>query len=546
MTKTSDTHPLIINYVQVPYVNGTIGMTFCPGKKGQGFYSGAWNRDLGKDLSAIIDWSADALVSLVEDHEFDLLKVSDFKDQAQRSPFQWFHLPIVDVSVPCEKFEREWAHAGNEIRGILARGGKVVFHCRGGLGRTGLLAARLLVEFGLEPEEAIAQVRGARPGAIETKEQEQYIYECKSRNSRRTLDHYLGCLIGGAIGDSLGAAVEFDSLTEIRKKYGSDGIQKYAEAFGRVGAITDDTQMTLFSSEGLLRASTRASHKGIGPSFASCTYYAYRRWLVTQDELSDREVSMDGWLVKERGLYSRRAPGNTCLAALKDEERHTIGQNRPHNTSKGCGAVMRTAPSGLIFQSPYVCGILDSQARDEYAFENGRDLGYLTHGHPDGYWPAAFLAMLIGRIIDGDDVNKALDKTCAALEAQKSAGETLMAINNARRFASDSTFTPCPETIEKIGEGWVGEEALAIAIYCVLVAKDNFDYGIRLAVNHGGDSDSTGAITGNILGALLGRKAIDEKWLEQLELREVIEQFATDLFVGFQNDDEWWDKYPGH
>ena len=316
-----------------------------------------------------------------------MLKVSDFKDQVERSPFQWFHLPIVDVSVPCEKFEREWAHAGNEIRGILARGGKVVFHCRGGLGRTGLLAARLLVEFGLEPEEAIAQVRGARPGAIETKEQEQYIYECKSRNSRRTLDHYLGCLIGGAIGDSLGAAVEFDSLAEIRKKYGSDGIQKYAEAFGRVGAITDDTQMTLFSSEGLLRASTRASHKGIGPSFASCTYYAYRRWLVTQDELSDREVSMDGWLVKERGLYSRRAPGNTCLSALKDEEQHTIGQNRPHNTSKGCGAVMRTAPSGLIFQSPYVCGILDSQARDEYAFENGRDLGYLTHGHPDGYWP---------------------------------------------------------------------------------------------------------------------------------------------------------------
>lgn len=187
---------------------------------------------MGKDLSAIIDWSADALVSLIEDHEFDLLKVSDFKDRVQQSPLQWFHLPIVDVSVPCEKFEQAWAHEGNRIRGILARGGKVVLHCRGGLGRTGLLAARLLVEFGLEPRDAIKQIRGARPGAIETKEQEQYIYECKSRNFRRTLDHYIGCLLGGAIGDALGAAVEFDSLAEIRNKYGPDGIQKYAEAFG--------------------------------------------------------------------------------------------------------------------------------------------------------------------------------------------------------------------------------------------------------------------------------------------------------------------------
>ena len=304
MTKTSHTHPLIINSVQVPYVNGTIGMTFCPGKKGQGLYSGAWSRDLGKDLSAIIDWGANALVSLVEDHEFDLLKVSDFKDQVQCSKLQWFHLPIVDVSVPYEKFERAWVHEGNRIRGILARGGKVVLHCRGGLGRTGLLAARLLVEFGLEPEEAIKQVRASRPGAIETKEQEKHIYEYKSRNSRRTLDHYLGCLLGGAIGDALGAAVEFDSLADIRKKFGSDGIQTYAEAFGRVGALTDDTQMSLFSAEGLLRASTRASHKGIGSPFASCTYSAYRRWLVTQNELPENQVSMDGWLVKERGLYS--------------------------------------------------------------------------------------------------------------------------------------------------------------------------------------------------------------------------------------------------
>ena len=93
---------------------------------------------------------------------------------------------------------------------------------------------------------------------------------------------------------------------------------------------------------------------------------------------------------------------------------------------------------------------------------------------------------------------------------------------------------------------WVGEEALAIAIYCALVAGDDFDFGVRLAVNHGGDSDSTGAIAGNILGALLGRRSISDKWLEKLELRDAIEQVATDLFLGFQDGDEWWGKYPGH
>ncbi len=102
------------------------------------------------------------------------------------------------------------------------------------------------------------------------------------------------------------------------------------------------------------------------------------------------------------------------------------------------------------------------------------------------------------------------------------------------------------ETVEKLGEGWVGEEALAIAVYCALVAGDDFDLGIRLAVNHSGDSDSAGTIAGNILGALLGRKTIAERWLRQLELCQAIEQVATDLFLGFEDDDEWWRRYPGY
>lgn len=546
MAKTSDTHPLRIDSVKVPHASGLVGMTFCPGKKGEGLYAGTWNRDLDKDLSVISNWGTDALVTLVEDHELELLGVSDFRAKIETLDLKWLHLPIVDVSIPDERFENSWQSAGHEIRGILARGGKVVLHCRGGLGRTGLLAARLLVEFGMESALAVEQVRAARPGAIETKEQERHIYDYKVKSKRRTLDHYLGCLLGGAIGDALGAAVEFDALSDIRKKYGDVGIQFYAETFGRKGAITDDTQMTLFSAEGLLRACTRANHKGIGPSFLGVTYHAYRRWLATQDELTESAAHMDGWLVKTSELFSRRAPGNTCLTSLREDEAFSLDGHPSKNTSKGCGAVMRTAPVGLFMQSYYLCKVWDAQMRDDQSFEVGRDLGYLTHGHPSGYLPAAFLALLISRIISGDELDSALNKSYRALEVCQDADETRAAIDRARELAANPEVPPGPEAIAILGEGWVGEEALAIAIYCSIVAGDDFDFGVRLAVNHDGDSDSTGAITGNILGALLGRQAISDSWLEQLELREVIEQIAVDLFLGFQDGDDWWQKYPGY
>ncbi|MDD4091832.1 MAG: ADP-ribosylglycohydrolase family protein [Smithellaceae bacterium] len=107
------------------------------------------------------------------------------------------------------------------------------------------------------------------------------------------------------------------------------------------------------------------------------------------------------------------------------------------------------------------------------------------------------------------------------------------------------TIKAAPETIEKMGGGWVGEEALAISLYCALAAEGDFAKGVRLAVNHTGDSDSTGSITGNILGAMQGRAAIPAPWLEELELKDVIEEIAGDLFVLYDDGDPWRKKYPG-
>ena len=73
----------------------------------------------------------------------------------------------------------------------------------------------------------------------------------------------IGCLLGGAIGDALGAPIEFDSISEIRSQFGLNGLTHFAPAYGRTGAITDDTQMTLFSAEGLIRAQARWADRGL-------------------------------------------------------------------------------------------------------------------------------------------------------------------------------------------------------------------------------------------------------------------------------------------
>ena len=132
-------------------------------------------RDLSLDLDAIRDWGAAAVVTLVEPKELIMLRVEHLGDEVLRRGMSWFHLPIVDVSTPSEAFERQWDVAGNELRTLLRNSRDVLVHCRGGLGRAGTIAARLLVELGTEPQTAIRQVRAARPGAIETPEQERYV-----------------------------------------------------------------------------------------------------------------------------------------------------------------------------------------------------------------------------------------------------------------------------------------------------------------------------------------------------------------------------------
>jgi len=173
---TSETHPLRIDCVQPLNQPGRIGMTLCPGKQQQGGLSGHWARDLEADLAVIAGAGASTLVSLIEDHEFRTLRVEDLGEQAQRLGLEWLHLPIVDRGLPDSGFEQQWREwAGERLRQRLKAGELIVLHCMGGLGRTGTLAARLLVELGESPASAIERVRGARPKTIETERQEDYV-----------------------------------------------------------------------------------------------------------------------------------------------------------------------------------------------------------------------------------------------------------------------------------------------------------------------------------------------------------------------------------
>jgi len=176
--RTSESHPLQIATLNLAS-GARLGMTFCPGKYDLHAMTGAWQRNLDIDLKAVTAWDATALVTLMEDHELELLRVPDLGHKTAALGMQWFHLPIRDVSIPDASFEAAWKTQGPALLEHLTNAQGVAVHCRGGLGRTGLIAARLLIELGEQPARALSLVRQARPGAVETREQEEYVLELR-------------------------------------------------------------------------------------------------------------------------------------------------------------------------------------------------------------------------------------------------------------------------------------------------------------------------------------------------------------------------------
>ena len=360
----------------------------------------------------------------------------------------------------------------------------------------------------------------------------------------RDQDKFRGCLIGGAAGDALGYAVEFKQEKQIFSRYGEHGIMEY-ELKNGIAQISDDTQMTLFTATGLLVGTTCGIKSGCMGSYTDYIHLSYTDWLRTQEErfpLQDRDHH--SWLVNVPELFHPRAPGNTCITALHSGRCGSIEE--PINRSKGCGGVMRVAPIGLYFN--------DRNADIQKISRIGAEAAAITHGHVLGWLPAAALVQIIHEIAqNGDPVYDAVMKMMYIQDEMWPESEEKEFFLELMRKTVDlaSMDKNDLEAIHQLGEGWVAEETLAIAVYCALKYSGDFDKALITSVNHRGDSDSTGAVTGNILGTSLGLKGIPEKYTKNLELKEVIMEIADDLWQDYQlsgcddkhRDPVWMQKY---
>lgn len=350
--------------------------------------------------------------------------------------------------------------------------------------------------------------------------------------------------MAGAVGDALGYEVEFMSRQEILSSFGEYGITKFALNRDGKALVSDDTQMTLFTANGLLTGITmnRMEHSSYKPEIIIMA--AYLDWFYTQTRETGRHEQIT-WLRELPEMYHRRAPGNTCMSACAN----SIDHKEVVNDSKGCGGIMRVAPMALLVdRSPdlgrYYCSL-------EELAESGCYIAEQTHQHPLGFLPAGLLTVLLYKLLPltsaqaKANIDNVVSETLSILDViRKGKHEedklylkelTNKAVQLAHSDMSDA------DAIRELGEGWVAEETWAISLFCAIRHIDSVENAIIASVNHDGDSDSTGSVCGNIMGAIYGYEHIknrsifchDGKQLEDtIELSEIILALADDLASG--------------
>lgn len=484
MTRTSTSHPLEIAEVRLAGDVGKVGLTFCPGKIQQGAATGAWTRDLQLDLARITAWNAAAVVTLVEEHELAGLGVPQLGRAVRDAHILWYHLPIRDVGVPDEAWEDAWRIAGAELRAILRDGFHVLVHCKGGLGRAGMTASRLLIELGMAPGEAVSAVRAVRPGAIETAAQLDHVMtlapiaEGRPDNSPEAVrDRAVGAMLGLAVGDALGTTLEFcprDTRPRLVDMVGGGPFRL------QPGQWTDDTAMALALMDSLLAHPT-----------------------LDEADLINRFVQ---W--HEQGAYSCTGAcfdiGITTRGALaRWQETGDPFAGSVDPRSAGNGSLMRLAPVAIRhWNTP-------DSLRDVAARQSRT-----THGAPEAVDACITWAEVLANAIAG------LPR-----------GETMRL-----------TREPCAEAVAKIIAGsWRGKprdaihssgyviHSLEAALWCV-GRTGTFRDAVLLAANLGDDADTTAAITGQLAGALYGAAAIPEAWMSRLAWGGQIRATAERLF----------------
>ncbi|MEU8889352.1 ADP-ribosylglycohydrolase family protein [Streptomyces sp. NPDC048442] len=335
-----------------------------------------------------------------------------------------------------------------------------------------------------------------------------------------------GALLGGAIGDTLGAAVDALPLAAIREAHGPAGVldllpvppaapgSTYGAGHGAGrGAVTAATQLTLFTVDGLIRAQVRRDTGAWHPP--TDVHRAYLRWAATQHDWGpDERRTEDGWLAREEWLYTRRSPSRASLTGLADPGMGTLDHPRnPDATDPG--AVVRSAPFGLLVGW-----------EPQLVFQLAVECAAQTHGHPSSCLASGALAVVVHGLARGESLDGSVQRALAQLAARPGHQPVTDALQAA--LGGVRQGMPAPERVEALGDGRTPEGVLAVAVYCALVGED-VRHGLRLAVNHGGASATTGALCGALLGAMHGETALPPGWLAELEGRPTVLQLADDF-----------------
>lgn len=322
-----------------------------------------------------------------------------------------------------------------------------------------------------------------------------------------TTDRFLGSLLAGACGDALGAPFEFTSHIDMIVECGPGGVRDFWTDGGTPGAISDDTQLGLFTASALL---ARKSHLGL--SEIEHLHFAYLGWLSTQGEhnkLVDSLPCLHTELIEQITNQGDRCPDFTTRSVLTGTKALGVFTT---SRSKGCGAVARVAPIGLLYH------------RDPFqAFEVAAASARLTHGHPTGYLSAGAFAMMIGWVVQGRTLPEAVQDTMTYLRSEPGNQQVINAIIHAPSPTKDPDLRP-----NWMGFGWTAEEALAIAIGAVLTTHTLED-AVIAAANHDGNSSTTALMAGNLAGALYGVSAIPERWARTVEMRSTLLRVSGQL-----------------
>jgi len=322
-----------------------------------------------------------------------------------------------------------------------------------------------------------------------------------------------GTLLGVAVGDALGAPVDGMGVAAIREAHGTDGLADMVPAYGRRGAVTHHTQLTLFSVDGLIRARVRRDTGAWHPP--TDLHRAYLRWATTQRDWGpDERRKEDGWLAREEWLYARRDPARTLLVGLGDD---TMGTpDAPKNPGEaGPEPAARSAPFGLLVG-------WEPQLVAQLAVECAAQ----THGHPVACLAAAAYAVTVHALARGESVDAAVQQTLALLATRPGHQPVSDALQQA--LGAVRQGMPTPERVSGLIGAGTAEGVVAAAVYCTLVGQD-VRRSLCLSVNHDGPSAATGALTGGLLGALHGETALPPAWLAELEGRPTILELADDF-----------------